>query len=114
MSVEQLDSDDEKQFECMRRLLCPFVLTGAIESWTAFNEWPNNSSSRAWRSYLPAIFPDAIADFYPYNMLQSDHRAPSTLYYTHLRHAVRELEIQPSPQQQYSRLGNQDFACCRP
>lgn len=91
VSVEQIDSGDP-EFEDYRERRMPFILTGGLEGWGALNEWPSK-----WETYLPDLFPDAVTDFYPYNMLLQERQSP---FLTRLPRAVQELLITPGSGQQ--------------
>lgn len=91
VSVAQIDSGDP-EFEDYRERRLPFILTGGLDGWRALAEWPDN-----WETYLPELFPGAVTDFYPYNMLLPERQSP---YLTRLPRAVKELLIEPGPDQQ--------------
>jgi hypothetical protein len=42
----------------------PFILTGGMAGWKCVDEWPDK-----WQAYLSQLFPKAVTDFYPHNML---------------------------------------------
>mmetsp|Transcript_10772 Transcript_10772/g.35701 ORF Transcript_10772/g.35701 Transcript_10772/m.35701 type:complete len:547 (-) Transcript_10772:1026-2666(-) len=69
----------------------PFVLVGAMKNWSGVS---GPSSSEAWgflEGDLASWFPEAVVDFYPYNMLSKTWRAP---FLTRLPRAVAELRVQ--------------------
>jgi len=66
----------------------PFVLRNATRDWAMIDNWPQE-----WRSILLKHFPDAVVDFYPYNMLRKDR---SQAYLVRLPKAISELEASES------------------
>lgn len=81
VSIHEIDNDD--RFINYRNRKEPFILTDAVEDWGAFQEWPDS-----WQDTLPVIFPHAVADFYPYNMLDDGRHSP---FLTRLPRAAKEV-----------------------
>lgn len=73
----------------------PFILVGATEGWAAVAE--AGEDAWAWLESLADLWPDAVTDFYPYNMLSRERQSP---YLTRLGAAVRELRIEAGAHQQ--------------
>jgi len=61
----------------------PFILTDGMEGWEMLKTWPEK-----WGEALAEMFPDAVTDFYPYNMLSPERQSP---YLTRLPKGVKEL-----------------------
>ena len=61
----------------------PFVLTDATKDWTLLSKW-----NQSWTEDFPKLFPNAVTDFYPYNMLSAERQSP---YLTRLNKGVKEL-----------------------
>eukprot|EP00929_Paragymnodinium_shiwhaense_P013202 TRINITY_DN121065_c0_g1_i1.p1 TRINITY_DN121065_c0_g1~~TRINITY_DN121065_c0_g1_i1.p1 ORF type:complete len:615 (+),score=196.70 TRINITY_DN121065_c0_g1_i1:248-2092(+) len=81
----------DKKGEELRRE--PFVLTDAMEGWRMLKEWPTS-----WRTELASLFPRAVTDFYPFNMLtKGDGKGGggSKPYLVRLPKAIEELEKKP-------------------
>ena len=68
VSVEDLASDDPA-FEKFRRRSHPFILTGAMEDFKMIERFQD-------LEYLARMFPDAVTDFYPYNMVRPPPSPP--------------------------------------
>lgn len=90
VSVEDIDSLDPF-FDVYRDRREPFILTGALQGWGALRDWPE-----AWQDTFPALWPNAVCDFYPYNMLAQDRQSP---FLTRLPRAVLEVLIENHPDQ---------------
>ena len=91
VSVAQIDGNDPA-FEPYRSRSVPFILTGALEGWGALEDWP-----LSWDTTLPDLWPNAVTDFYPYNMLSTDRQNP---YLTRLPRATAEIGFETGPSQQ--------------
>eukprot|EP00613_Pedinella_sp_CCMP2098_P072149 CAMPEP_0171931508 /NCGR_PEP_ID=MMETSP0993-20121228/29500_1 /TAXON_ID=483369 /ORGANISM="non described non described, Strain CCMP2098" /LENGTH=542 /DNA_ID=CAMNT_0012571555 /DNA_START=24 /DNA_END=1652 /DNA_ORIENTATION=- len=87
VSIEDLDGDDP-QFELYRQRREPFILTGGMAGWKCLDEWPET-----WQKHLSELFPEAVTDFYPHNMLSTDRQNP---YLTRLPRAVKEVMLEGS------------------
>ena len=68
VSVEDLASDDPA-FEKFRRRSHPFILTGAMEDFKMIERFQD-------LEYLGRMFPNAVTDFYPYNMVRPPPSPP--------------------------------------
>ena len=70
----------------------PFILTNALVGWGVVAEdWADK-----WAETLTGLFPNAVTDFYPHNMLSTDRQNP---YLTRLPQAIKELAIETGPDQ---------------
>lgn len=97
VSVHDIDRQGKKLQRYANRL-DPFVLTGAASSWGALNKASQGPANAwLWLDRLVDLWPKAVVDFYPYNMLSQDRQSP---FLTRLGRAVFELKIRNSPQQQ--------------
>lgn len=57
--------------EAFRRRERPYILTGAIDDWPALRKWHiSKEAVDAGTDYLSNLFPEAVTDLYPYNMLE--------------------------------------------
>jgi hypothetical protein len=68
--VDDLDRPENNAYKIRSR---PFVLTGAMDDWPAFDKWSvdlERQQGNLRQSYLAQTFPKAVCDFYPYNMLE--------------------------------------------
>lgn len=63
--------------------LGPFILEGAMADWPMLKTWPVE-----WKEKLVALYPRAVTDFYPHNMLSTERQSP---YLTRLPKAIKEL-----------------------
>jgi|MDSY01.1.fsa_nt_gb hypothetical protein len=90
VSVDDIDGNDP-EFDVYRERREPFILTGGLEGWGALSNWP-----RTWQALFPALWPDAVCDFYPYNMLAQNRQSP---FLTRLPRAVKEVLIRNHPDQ---------------
>lgn len=61
----------------------PFILTDAAKDWGILQTWADT-----WEEDLAELFPDAVTDFYPYNMLSESRQSP---YLTRLPKGIKEL-----------------------
>jgi len=68
----------------------PFILTDGMTKWPLLKSWPAE-----WRTVFSELFPNAVTDFYPYNMLSETRQHP---YLTRLPKAIRELH---EPEESY-------------
>jgi hypothetical protein len=68
----------------------PFILTDGMKDWTIHKTW-----NMTWEDDLADLFPNAVTDFYPYNMLSEERQSP---YLTRLPKGIKELM---EPQQSY-------------
>lgn len=68
----------------------PFILTDGMEGWNMLETWKDD-----WEEELAELFPEAVTDFYPYNMLSEERQSP---YLTRLPKGIKELMI---PQAKY-------------
>ena len=96
--LPRVDAADLSKFAEYEERRDPFVLRGATAGWKAVEEaGKTNAGAWAWLEALADQFPDAVTDFYPYNMLSSNRQSP---YLTRLRRAVKELKIVNDKHQQ--------------
>lgn len=69
--VQDLDNAENADYKSRTK---PFILTGAMEGWGALDNWPikrrKKPKKTGNKNYLSKLFQDAVADFYPYNMLE--------------------------------------------
>lgn len=98
-----LDQDYEK----LRRR--PYILTDEMDRWPLTSTW-----NQTWRRRFSELFTDAVADFYPFNMLDSGRHSP---YLTRLPKAIHELEVDDGdlPADRHASLRNDAWfkACMR-
>ena len=99
VSVDDVDGDDAA-FELYRQRREPFILTGGLEGWGALTDWPST-----WQDTFPALWPDAVCDFYPYNMLSPERQSP---FLTRLPRAVHEVLIRNAPDMGQVRVDPED------
>ncbi|KAH8057117.1 hypothetical protein JL721_9857 [Aureococcus anophagefferens] len=96
--LPRVDAADLAKFAEYEERRDPFVLRGATAGWKAVEEaGKTNAGAWAWLEALADQFPDAVTDFYPYNMLSSNRQSP---YLTRFRRAVKELKIVNDKHQQ--------------
>jgi len=61
--VQDLDLPQHAQYKSRN---APFILTGAMDDWPALERWKEGNR-------LSSLFPKAVCDYYPYNMLEDTH-----------------------------------------
>jgi len=62
----------------------PFIFTDGMDEW----KMTENFRGSGWSENLSKLFPKAVTDFYPYNMLSEERQSP---YLTRLPKACKEL-----------------------
>ncbi|CAK0873979.1 unnamed protein product, partial [Prorocentrum cordatum] len=70
-SVADLDKASAEPRKQRAVLGAPFVLRDGMKGWRMLETW-----NKTWRQELQAVFPRAVTDFYPYNMLSRKRQSP--------------------------------------
>lgn len=86
VSVDQLSLTENAIY---KERVQPFILTGAMDGWNALTNWVITPEKD---NYLGNTFPNAVCDFYPYNMLKEGMHP----HLIHLKRGLREtMDLSP-------------------